>query len=291
MSSGTRMQVLSSKEEKPRSLLRSLNVARVQTQIRLRNQFDHPKGLEVEEVACPLCGNDHDFETWYRPYLLSPLKIVGCARCRLAFLRPMPTGAFYERYYSTGYFQGVARSRAALEQDERQRRKFVSFEKRAREIFAMLSPTLEGKRPVMLEVGAAHGLNLGAFSALPGGAELYEDELDRRWAPLLADAGIVNWHRRRAGLLADVLILSHVVEHFRDPVVALRASVEQVKPGGLVYIEVPNVRTGRQPSYPYKLAHTMYFTPATLRLVAEKAGLENVRLDESDVIRSFWRRR
>lgn len=54
---------------------------------------------------------------------------------------------------------------------------------------------------------------------------------------------------------------------------------------------MPNVPTGDQPYLPFKLAHTMYFSPETLTAVANRAGFENIVMRPSDVIVSLWRRK
>lgn len=268
--------------------LRKLNMARVQFQMRLRHQRELPPGIVVTQVPCPLCGAETGFKIRYRPYLYSTVRIVACGACGLTFLRPMPTQEFYDRYYATRYMRDVARTQApaTLASNETYR----GFSARAARIGETLMPYLERTRePNILEIGAAHGLNLAAVAGLVPSARLYEDELDRRWSGAYAAHKILNWNSRPHGTKADALILSHVVEHFVSPVEALRGIVKDLAPNGVVYIEVPNIAADAGPSLPFKLAHTMYFSYPTLLAVATKAGLENVTVKETEVISSVWR--
>lgn len=76
---------------------------------------------------------------------------------------------------------------------------------------------------------------------------------------------------------ADLGLLAHVIEHLRDPVASLRVIRDRLAPGGLLYIECPNLagpfaRFGRM----FHSAHIYNFTPATLDAVARVSGFEPV---------------
>lgn len=86
----------------------------------------------------------------------------------------------------------------------------------------------------------------------------------------------------------DVVHLSHVLEHLRDPIGALRAVHRLLKPGGAVIVEVPNEFESLQfrllnffglaRSYAVKSTHLFFFTPATLQLALRTAGFLVQRL-------------
>ncbi len=86
------------------------------------------------------------------------------------------------------------------------------------------------------------------------------------------------------GLQADVVCLWHVVEHAVDPVRLLRACVAQVAPGGLIFLEVPNLASpvaqrlgARWPALADR-SHVTHFTPPALRAALEAAGLQPIEL-------------
>jgi SAM-dependent methyltransferase len=76
----------------------------------------------------------------------------------------------------------------------------------------------------------------------------------------------------------DLVTAFHVLEHLPDPLGALRRMLTWLAPGGSVVIEVPNVGGvggrlfGRYWSGLDMPRHLVHFTPATLTALAERAG-------------------
>ena len=111
-------------------------------------------------------------------------------------------------------------------------------------------------------------------SARASGARLWEGELP---AIAFGDARY------------DVVRFNHVLEHTRDPLLELRRARELVTPGGILLVGVPNV-AGLNPllkSWQSRLGlknkrwrhyaalhHLWFFTPATLRRLAEAAAFD-----------------
>lgn len=84
---------------------------------------------------------------------------------------------------------------------------------------------------------------------------------------------------------ADVACLWHVLEHSAQPLTLLRAAAAQVRPGGLVFVEVPNIaspaaqRMGPRWSSLEVGFHLVHFTPGALRAALERAGLVVLSID------------
>lgn len=75
----------------------------------------------------------------------------------------------------------------------------------------------------------------------------------------------------------DLIRLNHVLEHLNDPVGYLEMMAGWLAPGGLLYVEVPNIETyAREKSRGnmFHFGHIFNFNPWTLRTAAELAGLE-----------------
>jgi len=77
----------------------------------------------------------------------------------------------------------------------------------------------------------------------------------------------------------DFVHMSHVIEHMADPVKSMRAVADLVRPGGLVYIEAPNLDSWNVKRcgaywFPYEAPrHLHMFSPTTLTRIIEEAGL------------------
>ena len=96
----------------------------------------------------------------------------------------------------------------------------------------------------------------------------------------LADAGLPD-----AGF--DLVTVRHVIEHIADPASFVAEIVRVLKPGGMLVIKTPNAEAlGRRwfgvDWYANDVPrHLILFSPANLRLLAEKQGLR------ADVTRTF----
>lgn len=81
---------------------------------------------------------------------------------------------------------------------------------------------------------------------------------------------------------ADVITLFHVLSHLDDPVAGVLALKQHLKPGGIIYIESPNVEDALLSLYncasfalhAFHRDTACYWSKATLELLAEKTGLK-----------------
>jgi SAM-dependent methyltransferase len=96
----------------------------------------------------------------------------------------------------------------------------------------------------------------------------------------------------------DVITLNKVIEHVEDPVAMLAKAASLLSPHGFVYMEVPDVAAAvNGPSREeYFIEHHHVFSPASLALCGERAGLSPLclgRLNEPSgkyTLYSFFRR-
>jgi SAM-dependent methyltransferase len=80
----------------------------------------------------------------------------------------------------------------------------------------------------------------------------------------------------------DAIILNHVLEHTADPVALLTAAERLLGPRGILHVAVPNAASweAHLPGWTsYEPYHLVYFTPATLRMVVDRAGLKVVQAE------------
>lgn len=152
---------------------------------------------------------------------------------------------------------------------------------------AMLE-SIAGRRGALLDVGCGRGDFL-AVARERGwrvqGVEPVADAarhardargLDVRTA-VLQDAGLPEH-------AFDVVSAQHVLEHMPVAPDFLRMLTRWIRPGGHLLIEVPNfastlrVRSGARWVHLRPLEHLVHFTPKTLEMTLERAGLRPIRL-------------
>lgn len=91
----------------------------------------------------------------------------------------------------------------------------------------------------------------------------------------------------------DVIILNHVLEHLHSPQKVLRQIRLLLKPGGLVYIGVPNVgslwaKVFKQKWHPWQIdQHLWFFKRWHLVAMVEKAGYTVARSGSIDVVEPY----
>ena len=105
-----------------------------------------------------------------------------------------------------------------------------------------------------------------------------------------AERGLKNMHIGELNSLGfpdesfDVVYAAQVFEHLLNPLQDLEALLRVLKPGGLLYIDVPNYQTlpimlGRDDfmlNEPPQ--HINYFTPGTLKKLLQGAGLKSIKI-------------
>jgi SAM-dependent methyltransferase len=115
------------------------------------------------------------------------------------------------------------------------------------------------------EVGAGYGYNLSALKALYPDLLLFTDELD--------ESIVLPDEIKRAKLSDkdpyDIVILSHVLEHFVDPKRVITASLNALSKDGIIVIEVPNDVPGIVPLNGPDEPHLTFFTAQTLKALLD----------------------
>ena len=231
-----------------------------------------------EPVLCPLCRRPPvRFATDFQG-----LHLARCVSCRLQFHCPRPV---LEQMATAVYGPDYHRPEEATADDRHERHY-------ARQV-ARLEGWLDAGRRRLLDVGCGAGAFLRFVR-------------DRGWEVDGTDLVVTGWARASGARLwqgelpaiefgdarYDVVRFNHVLEHTRDPLLELRRARALVTPGGILLVGVPNV-AGLNPqlkSWQSRLGlknkrwrhyaalhHLWFFTPASLRRLAEAAAFEVVR--------------
>jgi 2-polyprenyl-3-methyl-5-hydroxy-6-metoxy-1,4-benzoquinol methylase len=191
-----------------------------------------------------------------------------CPRCQLDRVAPLPTREVLKDYYDKAY--EVDR--------EGYRRNLRRYSPRDLKLLERLN----GKGR-MLEVGCSWGYFLVAARSCGWhvqGLELSDSA--SQWAKdklgLDVTCGTIEDTPLAESTGFDVVVAWHVIEHVQDPVCFLKIVRERLRPGGLLALRTPNIR-----SLPARLngwawhwvgapAHLSLFSPKSLRLAVERAG-------------------
>jgi SAM-dependent methyltransferase len=242
----------------------------------LRQLVDADTGLIDERftrrIPCPLCGSDRDEEVFTK----QGFTFVRCRDCSLVFVNPQLRETLVESTYRTAETLDVwldvltSPRQEALDRDK----------------FAHVLDDLEAFRGGnrILDVGSSTGL----FLALAG---------DRGWDGLgLELSPRAAEHARaehgvevredvlaEAGLTAeafDAVTLLSVLEHTNAPCDLLADSARVLRPGGALYVIVPNVESlacrvlgARARTFDGR-NHLVYFAPRTLAAALERTGFD-----------------
>jgi len=243
--------------------------------------------MHPEATSCPLCGckelrTIEDIEPPYAVYV--------CFGCDLGFVSPMPSGEVLSRAYDKAYYQPWSEQHVEARQRMWQRR--IALVKKIKPGGHLLD--IGGGDGSFIEVAASAGFKIFATEFSEAGAasmrqrvpaaEVHTGELTDL---LLPEATF------------DIVTAWHVLEHMRDPFAALVTIRRLLRPDGVAFIAVPNRNNhlmamlyrflkGR----PYPLfslktreIHLFHFTPASLRMMLEKAGfaIDSIGWDNSMV--------
>lgn len=79
----------------------------------------------------------------------------------------------------------------------------------------------------------------------------------------------------------DVIVLRHVLEHVDHPAKLLGDALRVLKPGGFLYVEVPNSLWSLQERYypEFHVDHLSYFTPQSMQTMLQGHGLDVSHLE------------
>jgi 2-polyprenyl-3-methyl-5-hydroxy-6-metoxy-1,4-benzoquinol methylase len=215
---------------------------------------------------CPVCGR-HDAEGYLQK---GELRLVRCRQCAMIYANPAPAEYASGQYYDqagTDYYLSPAK----LESDYAA----VRFERELR-IFRK-----HGQRGAVLDVGCSSGAFLFQLNQrFPGRYQVLGTDVSGPPLDYAESRGVAvvrgNFPEQDFGQQRfDAVTFWAVVEHLLEPQSFLAKAWSVLKPGGLCFVLVPNLKSlaarslGARYRYVYP-QHLNYFTKATLAKLVEK---------------------
>jgi 2-polyprenyl-3-methyl-5-hydroxy-6-metoxy-1,4-benzoquinol methylase len=246
-------------------------------------------GDRISASPCRLCGGAERRVLALRGRGLEPLTTVVCTGCGLVSHHPLPDAKELGAFYATRY--RIAYKGAAGPKPKHALRALDGAVARARRLIPLLAPGAH-----VLDVGASSGeftLVMGEAGCKARGIEPNLGYADYARATYRID---VAQGRFEDAVVApsslDLVTMNHVLEHLADPWDALARVGLWLKPGGLAFVEVPNLAGLRkQASNAFHRAHVWNFTPETILRLAWQAGYVPLSRAETRGTSVVFRRR
>lgn len=231
--------------------------------------------------SCPIGGSSHRVYFAFSRY---GYQLYRCKSCGHLWVHPTPSARELEDFYSKGYFQGDVEKRGYQNYDTDKVSVLPEFD------YFLTRLERATDRRDLLDIGAAtgvfmecairrgwraRGLELSSYAAEAGRAK----GLDIACSALedMDDGSVV----------ASVVTLWDVVEHFRDPVRAFRILGRIVPPGGLIMFATP-----QSDSFFARVMGrfwTLLAPPQHLHYFSQASMLEILRRNGFTIVSTEWR--
>lgn len=245
----------------------------------------------LQPRACPTCASSDGRHELDKDHM----QLLRCGTCDLVYVSPTFDEAHYADVYASAEYQDIVRDLGIKSHEYR-------VDRFGRERVSIMARHLDAARPRYLDVGCSTGFVVEAardagWEAIgtdlnPSAIEFGRTrQLDLRTVSL-DDAGF------EAGSF-DAVSLFDVLEHLLAPVETIRACVRLLRPGGIVFLYVPNYDSasrllmGKDAHFIWPTHHLNYYTPATIRDLLARQGLETayIATEGLDIADYLWYRR
>ena len=222
----------------------------------------------MRTILCPLCEHDHTTPVAQNRRLGLTITTVACRDCGLVYHNPV--------IEEQDRLNLEVSSRTWHTGDAGLTRQLRRLDKRWHLQWPMLQPWLPpGGR--VLEIGCGLGLVGGRLK--DRGAQVWEVEPDRDQAAYARDhygLDVFPGRFEEAGLAQapfDLIVASHVIEHFQEPLAFLQRLRTCAHDGTRLFLETPNILAPKVSfRRMFSPAHNFYFAPPTLGWLLDKAG-------------------
>lgn len=234
---------------------------------------------------CPICNQYNTEIIFKKGNLNKDLINVICKNCSLVYISPRPTKEESNEFHKEEFL-----SEKNLKKFEDVREKLDARGTEIKKtIYFFLKEYIKPGMKV-LDVGCGFGSFLDILKKQTD-AEVYGVELgnldiiaakerfglDLFHGSLEEFAGKQENHQK-----FDVIITHHTFEHLPNPIESLGQIKKILKQGGIFYIGVPNLMNiKKRPDILFQTAHPFTYSPYSLRLILEKAGLGILKFNRS----------
>lgn len=225
--------------------------------------------------TCKVCSSNHykkigEIKNIWKEYK----DVYQCDECSLYFI-DSPTDEEINSLYKNEYHNNIKNKLFEIAKSKMRYARSLSQ-------FNFIKQTIDLKNKDICEIGAFDGLLLSLFKKNNNNVFGYELNDDARvYAKKKYDIDLKeNFLESKSKY--DIIILSHVIEHFREPKEILIKIKSMLKENGFIYIEVPNSPMLNECSYNMLMRylnteHIVNFNMDNLIKFAGSADLKIVR--------------
>lgn len=225
--------------------------------------------------TCKVCSSNHykkigEIKNIWKEYK----DVYQCDECSLYFI-DSPTDEEINSLYKNEYHNNIKNKLFEIAKSKMRYARSLSQ-------FNFIKQTIDLKNKDICEIGAFDGLLLSLFKKNNNNVFGYELNDDARvYAKKKYDIDLKeNFLESKSKY--DIIILSHVIEHFREPKEILIKIKSMLKENGFIYIEVPNSPMTNECSYNMLMRylnteHIVNFNMDNLIKFAGSADLKIVR--------------
>ena len=194
-----------------------------------------------EKVKCQICNSDNFVNLSEKDRYGLKMSVIICKKCGLVQTNPRMDESSYQKFYKNEYRNIYESGKNAVEKE------FQKEVNRGNEIFKFIveNTQIELHDKFIVEIGTGAGGILKKFQSegnrilgVDFGQDYIEYGLRHNLNLKVGSVEIVEEEKEKA----DIIILSHVVEHFLEPIVTLSRIKKLLKDDGIVYIEVPGIK-------------------------------------------------
>jgi len=232
------------------------------------------------KFKCYLCENTKTNKQKYR-HLEFKGEILQCNNCELIQLHPLPDENDIKLFYSEKY--RIKRTDTSLHKEYIQ-----SLQKHAAQQFDFIQSHISIQKSwKIMELGTSAGYLLKKFHQ--NGNTIIGFEPDKIMATNAKSQGLLIYNEVfNPDLIqekVDIILLSHVFEHLIDPLDLMKSFEKILKPGGYIFIEIPNddiesieIYTSIDRS---TYAHTFFFNSITFTNLINHSKNYNIEIINS----------
>ena len=228
--------------------------------------------FEGNSIACPVCAHDDRFQVSTLDRRFKRLTMVGCERCGLVYVNPMPSDEELEVYYSKFYrfdYQVATKT----PKNRHLRKRVREAEHRIDAVEDILP-----RNARTLDFGCGSGEFVAGMAEKGHDSNGFEpgETYGKYSVSRLGDrVQIAGWQDVKYEGTFDLVTCFHVLEHLRDPVSALRQMRAWAGSDGYVYVEIPDMgqTMNNKGIGGFHFGHLTNFNHYNLILAAGLAGL------------------